>query len=218
MLFEAGDSVLFIGDSITDCGRRDEFFPLGNGYVSMVASLCSARYPELGIKFINRGIAGDTVQDLKTRWQSDVLDEKPSWLSVKIGVNDVWKTHTRQGHPSAVPPDVYESTYRQLLQRTHSRLGCPIILIEPFLIEPDADDAMRQLVGSYAGVARKLAGEFATVHVQTQKVFDWLMASSVRTNPMMFNVPGPEWGLDRVHPSTAGHAAIALAVLEAIGW
>ena len=45
LLFQSGDKVLFIGDSITDCGRRDEHAPLGNGYVSRIAELITAKYP-----------------------------------------------------------------------------------------------------------------------------------------------------------------------------
>ena len=30
-----GDTILFIGDSITDCGRRDTHVPLGDGYASI---------------------------------------------------------------------------------------------------------------------------------------------------------------------------------------
>lgn len=67
MLFAYGHKVVLIGDRITDCGRGDAFFPLGNGYVSMVAALAAARCPERGIEFVNRGIGGNTVRDLELR-------------------------------------------------------------------------------------------------------------------------------------------------------
>ena len=198
MLFEQGQRVVFIGDSITDCGRRDAFFPLGNGYVSMVANLVTAKYPGLGVDVINKGIAGNTVVDLENRWDLDALGENPDWLSIKIGINDVWKTYARAGHPLAVPLDLYEQTYRKLLKTTKERSDCKIIIIEPFLIEPDLDDEMRGHAADYADVARELAGEFATIHLKTQDLIDRLLASTVPTNLMTPKTDILIWGSDRV--------------------
>ena len=41
-----GETMLFIGDSITDCGRRDEHAPLGNGYANLFSELATARFPQ----------------------------------------------------------------------------------------------------------------------------------------------------------------------------
>lgn len=43
--FKDGQTVVFVGDSITDCGRRGSDAPYGNGYVK--------RYPERRITFLN---------------------------------------------------------------------------------------------------------------------------------------------------------------------
>ncbi len=51
-----GDTILFIGDSITDCGRRDTHMPLGDGYVSIFSELVTGRYPERDIRNIKKGI------------------------------------------------------------------------------------------------------------------------------------------------------------------
>ena len=53
-LFKNGEMVLFIGDSITDCGRRAQAAPLGEGYVKLSIDLITARYPERKIHFINK--------------------------------------------------------------------------------------------------------------------------------------------------------------------
>ncbi len=54
-VFKSGQKVIFIGDSITDCDRRDNFISSGNGYVKMVVDLIVARYPERKIVFFNEG-------------------------------------------------------------------------------------------------------------------------------------------------------------------
>lgn len=68
--------ILFQGDSITDCGRsRNDDKQLGHGYASMVAARFNALYPELNVRFINKGISGDRTKDLVKRWRQD-LDPK----------------------------------------------------------------------------------------------------------------------------------------------
>ena len=83
-----GETVLFIGDSITDCGRRGAEMPMGIGYVKMVTEITTARYPERNVNFINKGIGGNRITDLKDRWQDDVFYHSPDRLSIKIGIND----------------------------------------------------------------------------------------------------------------------------------
>src|SRR4051812_2293038 len=116
MIFEHGQKILFIGDSITDADRTGGFAPYGNGYVSIVRDLIIARYPELRLTFVNKGISGNTTRHLLLRWEQDVIAEEPDWLSLKIGINDVWRSF--DGTPDeAVPLLEYEANLRQLLDR-----------------------------------------------------------------------------------------------------
>jgi len=85
------DHILFQGDSITDIGRSGGEKPLGNGYVAMLAGMLQARNAELKATITNRGISGNRTQELLDRWQVDCLDLKPTVLSIKIGVNDLWR-------------------------------------------------------------------------------------------------------------------------------
>ena len=81
-------TVLFQGDSVTDCGRdRENAEDLGFGYAVMAASEFSARNPRRNVKFINRGISGNRVRDLRSRWQEDCIDLKPDLVSIMIGIN-----------------------------------------------------------------------------------------------------------------------------------
>lgn len=208
MLFDKGQKIVFIGDSITDCGRRDANAPFGNGYMNLVRAFVTARYPELSLEFVNRGIGGDTVRHLDARWQADVLDEQPDWLFVKIGINDVWRSFGVDVD-SAVPIDEYESVYRRLLQTAVDTTGCKVIIAEPYMIESKSSgDSMRQRMDEYGLVARKLAEEFGAICVPTQDAIDAALES---TTPA-------DWAEDRIHPNLAGHAVIAQACLRAIGW
>ena len=49
----------------------------------------TAKYPDRPIRYINRGIGGNRITDLKLRWRDDVLYHRPDRVSVKIGINDL---------------------------------------------------------------------------------------------------------------------------------
>ncbi len=207
MIFESGQKILFIGDSITDCGRRDTSAPFGNGYMNLVRSFVDARYPELALSWENRGIGGDTVRHLDARWERDVIAEQPDWLSVKIGINDVWRTFDSNGS-GAVSIDIYETTLRSLLQRAVDGTGCKLIVAEPYVIAADTSTPMRRMMDAYGLVARKIAAEFDAIDIRTQDAFDKVLETTT-----------PErWANDKVHPYPPGHAVIALAYLHAIGF
>ena len=114
MKLQKGSKLVMIGDSITDAGRARPvgeglFDPLGRGYVCMVNALLGAVYPERGLRVVNMGCSGNTVRDLKARWQTDVFDLKPDWVSIMIGINDVWRQYDLPLQPeSHVPLKEYE--------------------------------------------------------------------------------------------------------------
>lgn len=207
MIFEPGQRVVFIGDSITDKDRREHAAPYGDGYMNLVRCFVTAAYPQLGLTWFNRGVSGDTVRHLKARWQQDVIELRPDWLSVKIGINDVWRGFT--GLPEeAVPLDEFRSTLRDLLRQAVDATGCRLILAEPYVIEPDRDEPQRAMTDRYGLAVRELAAEFGAISVRTQEAFDRVLAS---TTPQ-------DWSHDRIHADLPGHAVIAQAFLRAIGW
>ena len=209
LLLECGQKVVFIGDSITDCGRRSEppVGPYGRGYVSMVRDWLIARYPELGLAFENRGISGNTIRDLKARWQEDVIEEEPDVLSVMIGINDVWRQF--QDRPdAAVGLEEYEATFRGLLDVTRERVGPSLILVTPYIIESNRGDPFRARMDEYGACVARLAEEYGAALVDAQAAFD----QALKGQPSEF------WAQDRVHPVSCGHAALAMAFLRTIGF
>ncbi|MBN2019032.1 MAG: hypothetical protein JW749_02270 [Sedimentisphaerales bacterium] len=85
-------TILFIGDSITDADRsRQCYKPFGFGYVHFIAKFLLAGYPTYNLNIVNRSISGNNTSDLKKRLSRDCLNHKADILSVLIGVNDVWR-------------------------------------------------------------------------------------------------------------------------------
>ncbi len=214
MRFPPNTKLLFIGDSITFAGRDDTGEPtpwtnaigLGRGYVSLVDAMLQNSQPESKLRILNKGNSGDTIRDLAARWQSDVLDHHPDWLSIKIGINDVWRQFDQPNRKEAhVSPEEYESTYRDLLTQTRPLLK-GLVIISPYFIEPHKSDPMRARMDEYGRIAQKIAGEFDALYVDSQAAMDRLTE----------HMHPAEIAWDRVHPSTVGHMAIAKAFVKAI--
>ena len=205
-----GQTLLFIGDSITDCGRSHPIGihdGLGQGYVELVDALLGARYPEHSIRILNTGIGGNRVTDLERRWQEDVLDLKTDWLSVMIGINDVWRQFDRPFEPDQVSIERFENVYRTLLERTRPSLK-GLVLMTPFYLESNRADPMRQRMDAYGAVVKRLAAEFDAVYVDVQAAFDRFLKFR----------PTQSLCGDRVHPNKTGHMVIARAFLAAVGF
>jgi lysophospholipase L1-like esterase len=212
MLIGERQKLVMIGDSITDAGRARPFGEghgqLGNGYVAQVDSLIGGRYPERLIRVINVGTSGNTVRDLKNRWQSDVLDLKPDWLSVMIGTNDVWRQFDSPRFPqNAVQPDEYAATYDQIIAKVRPSLK-GLVLMTPFFIEKLPNEPMRARMDEYGQIVKTIAAKHDAIFVDTQAAF----------NTPLETLHSGVFAWDRVHPNPHGHAILAMAFLRAIGF
>jgi lysophospholipase L1-like esterase len=203
LIFQARQRIVFIGDSITDAGRRAVEPPYGAGYMSLVRAFVVARHPDLELEWFNRGVNGDTVRDLAARWEADVVALRPDWLSVMIGINDVWR-FLAGNEADGVPLEEFERIYRRLLKRAAEAAGCRLILADPYVVEADPAEPHRAMSDLYGRVVGKLAGEFGAAHVRTQVAFDRVLAP---TSPA-------DWSHDRIHLDLRGHAVLAQAYLD----
>ncbi|HEX2325806.1 MAG TPA: SGNH/GDSL hydrolase family protein [Chloroflexota bacterium] len=243
LVFGPQQKIVLIGDSITDCGRRNEpFAPYGAGYVMIVRALLLARYPELGLEVVNRGIGGNTVRDLARRWDEDVIAEQPDWLSVKIGINDVWRTMSGR-HTEAVPLEEFRSTYHALLERTRQETQARLILMEPYVIAPPVTDSggegqisLQEAQQRYPELRqqnvvtgpeleavmrhfRAMMDEFIGAVRELAAEFGALLVPTQGAfDEVLGRQPPVFWAADRVHPGAPGHAVIARAFLRTAGY
>lgn len=204
---------LFVGDSITDCGRRrpvGEAPPpeaLGDGYVRQVDALLRTECPDRAIHVINMGVGGDTVRDLAVRWETDVIALHPDWLAVFIGINDAWR---RIEPPADVESHVtlgeFASTLDTLVERVEPRLR-GLVLIAPYVIETNRADPLRAMMDRYAAAVRDVAAGHRALLVDAQAAFD---------DALCHLRPG-DLAQDRIHVNREGHAILARAVLDALG-
>lgn len=192
----SGRRVLFTGDSVTDCGRRDDADGWGDGYVRLLAE-----GPLGAAQVTNTGIGGDRLADLAARWRPDVLDHGPDVLSILIGINDTWRRYDS----GLVSDDAdFERTYRALL-RTLAGRDTLVVLVEPFVLPVvPGQEAWREDLGPKAEIVRALAAELGAVHVPTTAP---LRAASGRAEFL---------AADGVHPTPAGHGVLARLWVDAV--
>lgn len=190
---------LFTGDSITEWGRTDKRDPhdLGRNYVRLLAEEHLA-----GQTVLNTGIGGDRLSDLAERWQRDVVALAPDVLSVYIGINDTWRRYD-EGVVSPVP--AFARRLRELLV-PFATAGTPLVLVSPFVLPYAEEDRnwhadLNPRVQAIAQIARELDA----VYVALQEPMTALAA----------RIGDAAVAADGVHPTPAGHRAIADAWWQA---
>jgi acyl-CoA thioesterase-1 len=194
-------TVLFIGDSVTDCGRRDD--PdrgLGHGYVRLIDEAFAAGGTPATV--VNRGISGNRVRDLRARWQRDALDVRPMLTSVLIGVNDMWRRYDDNDPTTA---EAFEADYRAILDALPSRDEMALVLVEPFLLPvTETKRGWREDLEPKIAVVRALAEEYGAVLVPADEHLNAL------------DIPPAEIAADGVHPTELGHELLAKLWLDTI--
>ena len=190
---------VFIGDSVTDCGRLIEP-PFGDGYVFNIAN--SGR---LTGSIINVGTSGHRLIDLENRWNNDVLAHQPTLVSVAIGINDTWRRYD-DNDPTSV--EDFEERYRRVLTATKAQGNPELVLCEPFLLEVrDEMNTWREDLNPKIAVVHKMATEFGAKLV----TFDQHFKASSNEMAMA------ELADDGIHPSKLGHQIMADLWLRTVG-
>jgi len=206
-------TILFQGDSITDCGRDRENMGRGLGYPNLVTSMLMYSNP-CEYNCLNVGISGNRVVDLYARIRKDMINLKPDYTSILIGVNDVWHEYTRQ---NGVDAQKYEMVYSLMIEELLRDLpNLKIMILEPFVLpgsntenteeHPHRWEYFRDEVKLRAEAAKRIADKYGLKFVPLQNVFDAANA----------DVPANGyWLRDGVHPTAAGHELIKREWLKA---
>ncbi len=201
---------LFQGDSITDTNRVDDnedSFGFGCGYPVLVASdFLKNRKKEF--KFINRGVSGDRITDIYARIKEDIINLKPDYMSILIGVNDVAHELTMQ---CGVDTEKFEKIYGMLIDEVKEALPeIKIIILEPFVLKGSATldlwEQFKEEVKKRGKVAKNIADKYNLKFVPLQDKFDILCTDGDTRY----------WSIDGVHPSAAGHQVIKEELSQAI--
>lgn len=207
MRIQSDDLVLFQGDSITDAGRCGTGDGLGGGYVAMVRAMLTARHPDLRVRIANRGVGGDRTVELLARWRADCLDVQPQVLSIKIGVNDVWRLRGEWNGQKFVPLADYRTNYERLIAQARAAGIRTLVLVSPTTIAEENDSELSRQLDERAACVRELAAANDAVYVPAREA----ILRALRDQP------GVRWTNDGCHPTAAGHALIAATWMQSMG-
>lgn len=197
---------LFQGDSITAMGRSEKSDDaLGWGYVNFFAGSIGCRYPGK-FKFINRGIYGNRSVDIYQRIKKDIINLKPDYMSLLVGVNDLLHEYMRNDGLSAKK---YETIYSMLIEEVTQALPhIEIIILEPFALEAprcewgcgttDFWDKMKDEIIERGEIAKKISQKYKLPFVPLRETFNELGAKNGNL----------VWTFDGIHPTVAGHKVI----------
>jgi len=86
--------VVFMGDSITDSWKLDQYFP--------------------GAPYINRGISGQTTSQMLLRFRADVIDLRPKVVVILAGTNDI------AGNTGPITLEGIENNYESMVDLAHA--------------------------------------------------------------------------------------------------
>ena len=195
-------TVLFQGDSITDCGRGSG---MGTGYPLLVSAGLGFENPG-EYKFYNRGISGNRVVDVYARIKADILNLKPDYMSILIGVNDVW--HELDWN-NGVDAEKYERIYEMLISEVKQALpDIKIMILEPFCLkssatentetDPNRWNTFSSEVKKRAQKSKAIAEKFGLPFIPLQGLFE----EAAKNSDVEY------WLFDGVHPTMNGHELI----------
>lgn len=134
------------------------------------------------------------------RYDRDVVNLQPQWVSICIGINDVWKQfETPAFRDWAVQIDEYEKNVETMILKVKDQVK-GVFLCTPYFIEPNSEESMRKRMDEYGEVCKKLAKKYNCELIDFQKLYNGFCKyqhSSVIA-------------LDRVHPNLIGATLMAV--------
>ena len=194
--FERGETVVGLGDSITDDYQS---------WFEILRSVVEERRPQDGIRFVNAGISGDTTTQIISRFIG-VVQERPDWIVSLMGTNDV----RRHGEDPKilVSHDETEANLNMIRQFAEEQTDANLIWMTPPPVLEDriAENpflAPQELMWrnedleEVAGIVRDLDDPMIDLQDVMRKPVD----------PELF-LP------DGLHPSLEGQRTIAAALVE----
>ena len=204
--------VVFQGDSITDCGRdRTQLQHTGRGYAHLAAAYLMGNFPGQYMCY-NKGISGNRIVDVYARIKQDIINLRPDYMSILIGINDVWHEINRQ---NGVDAPKFERIYNMLIQEIKEELpNIKIVIMEPFVLPGTATVSDEEHPGRWETfrtecdlrqqAAKRVAEANGLTYMPLQEML----------NEACTKAPADYWLMDGVHPTPAGNELIKQKWLE----
>jgi len=199
-----GDTVVFLGDSITAARQ----------YGKIIETYTLLRFPERKVRFINAGKGGETAKGSLDRLDKDVFGQGATLVTVAYGVNDIgWGFKADQAHKQE-----YLDAIGEIVERCKKHGVRPFICSAAITSE-DPDKAEQGFLQKMCdeGLARAKARGAGTIDVQRsmraaqRRMLAANATESDKAKQTRMHVD------DGVHLNDLGQMAMAFAILKGLG-
>lgn len=194
-----GDTVAFMGDSITQQGNQSDV-----GYVNLVMK--GLEFAGVKANKLPAGISGNKSNNMLARLEKDVLSKKPQWMTFSCGVNDVW--HGRTG----VKLEQYKENVTKIFDMCASN-GVKVIVLTATMIGEDANNDNNKKLVAYNEWLREEAKRrnlrIADLNADMQSTLTEIRKTD--------KTQGNKLTRDGVHMAYKGNVMMAWGVLRAMG-
>jgi lysophospholipase L1-like esterase len=204
---EDGDSIVFLGDSITHQCL----------YTQYVEDFFYTRYPKIRLKLHNSGVGGAKAWDALQRFDDDVAKYKPKYVTVLLGMND----GRYVGYN-----DEYFQTYRQDMTQLIGKLKAikakPIVMTPTMFDSRAARAGKRQRAPETLELYNSVLAYYGTWlrEVSVENGFGFVdMYSPLNNLTLAARKKDPNFTLirDAVHPDPPGQVVMAFAIIDDMG-
>lgn len=209
--FTDGMTVLFQGDSVTDCDRdrskTEGIESLGNGYPKIFKQVYDTLFPENKVKFVNKGVSGNRTCHLLERYDEDFKGINPDFISIMIGINNTWRNF--DGQEDYCSAERFGKEYEELLTKIKADMpDAKILIIEQFAFTAHPErNTWQEDVDGKRNETRRLAEKYADWFIP---MYD-IMTEASKTEFDMYALSA-----DGVHPAPLGHSLIATEIFKTL--
>ena len=212
-IFKNGDTICFVGNSITHAGQYHEFIQL----------FYATRFPNTKLKIINTGISGDNANNILERLETDVLVNHPDHVFLMTGMNDVVRTLYFDGEASEniikkrerALENYRVNTFKLVQQFKDHNINT--ILLTPSVYDQfskierennlGCNDAL-EVCGTHL---KHLSKKYKLPLIDLNKNMKSIMNKGL-VKDSLFTIVGK----DRVHPGVEGHFIMASEILTSL--
>ncbi len=198
---EHKQTLVCLGDSITQNA---------SGYVAVMAALIAAKYPDRAITVINAGIGGHKAPDMLARLDRDVLARTPDWVTINVGINDVWHGMSETG--IGVPVADYTRDLEQMVTRLQETGHTQVVLVTPTIIGEGPDEPGNRLLEDYVLAMEAISRKHGTRLAPTHSDFLMTLRAGQAADPKFTMTT------DGVHMNPIGDTRMALTILETLSF
>jgi lysophospholipase L1-like esterase len=199
-----GDTVVFLGDSIT----------AARAYGKIVENYTLLRFPQRKVRFINAGRGGDTAAGGLKRLEQDVFVHHATVLIVAYGINDIgWGVHADAAHQRA-----YLESIKGIVEACKKR-GVRAYICSAAVTGADpakSEDSILQKMCDEGMAVARTGGEHAIDVQRAMRAIQkkvWASNAQVKDESKKDTLHAP----DGVHLNDLGQLAMGLAILKGLG-